>query len=408
LRDGIGSLQARIKSLYHLGVRPVARSTFADANNRRPASFFEALFGLMYRRCQPLAPKHKFKFKNKLFSLDATVVRLCLSLFPWASFRRTKGGVKLHTLLDHGGYLPAFVALSPAREHEIKKARSLSLPKGSIIVEDLGYTDYARYAQLTAQKIFFVTRQKRNARYEVLDQREVNKKQGLLSDQTIRLTGTKAQDCPAHLRRVAYRDATTGKRYVFLTNNFRLTAKTIADIYKERWQIGVSSKGRIIQSVQVRPRLKDSRPRSWEGAVARKQDGKALRQPFSKGGGATLQVVTCSERRGSLVTRIPVAETVDNVRRQQEMTVMSRRRFLSPAGYQRRHGTKDYAATGEALGARRRNLDEGFLPITVNGKWQEWHQGGGSGRSVRWTALKSGGLKSLWLPDEGGHIQKRG
>jgi len=239
LRDGVSSLKARIKSLYHLGVKPVARSTFADANNQRPASFFEALFGLMYRRCQPLAPKHKFKFKNKLFSLDATVVSLCLALFPWAAFRRTKGGIKLHTLLDHNGYLPAFVAISPAREHEVKKARSLSLPKGSIVVEDLGYTDYAWYTQLTAQKIFFVTRQKRNARYEVLECRKVNKKQGLISDQTIRLTGAKSQECPVPLRRIAYRDAATGRPYVFLTNHFKLAAKTIADIYKERWQIEI-------------------------------------------------------------------------------------------------------------------------------------------------------------------------
>jgi len=239
LRDGVSSLKARIKSLYHLGVKPVARSTFADANHQRPASFFEALFGLMYRRCQPLAPKHKFKFKNKLFSLDATVVSLCLALFPWAAFRRTKGGIKLHTLLDHDGYLPAFVAISPAREHEVKQARSLSLPKGSIVVEDLGYTDYAWYTQLTAQKIFFVTRQKRNARYEVLECRKVNKKQGLISDQTIRLTGVKALECPVPLRRIAYRDAVSGKRYVFLTNHFKLSAKTIADIYKERWQIEI-------------------------------------------------------------------------------------------------------------------------------------------------------------------------
>jgi hypothetical protein len=239
LRDTVSSLKARVKSLYHLGVKPVARSTFADANNQRPASFYEALFGLMYRRCQPLTPKHKFKFKNKLFSLDATVVSLCLSLYPWASFRRTKGGVKLHTLLDHDGYLPAFVAVSPAREPDIKKARSLNLPKGSIVVEDLGYTDYAWYAQLTAQKIFFVTRQKRNARYEVLERHKVNKSQELLSDQTIRLTGAKSQECPMPLRRIAYRDAATGRRYVFLTNHFKLAAKTIADIYKERWQIEI-------------------------------------------------------------------------------------------------------------------------------------------------------------------------
>lgn len=236
LRDGVASLKARSKNLYHLGVKPVARSTFADANNKRPASFFEALFALMYRRCQPLAPKHKFQFKNKLFSLDATVVSLCLSLFPWARFRRTKGGIKLHTLLDHDGYLPAFVAISEAREHEVHRARSLRLPKGSIVVEDMGYTDYDRYAQLTAQKIFFVTRQKCNARLEVLEHRKVNKKQGLLSDQTIRV---EAQECPLLLRRIAYRDAATGRRYVFLTNHFKLAAKTIADIYKERWQIEI-------------------------------------------------------------------------------------------------------------------------------------------------------------------------
>jgi len=236
LRDGVASLKARIRNLYHLGVQPVARSTFSDANNRRPASFLEALFTLMYQRCQPLAPKHKFRFKNKLFSLDATVVSLCLSLFPWARFRRTKGGIKLHTLLDHDGYLPAFVAISEAREHEVQKARSLRLPKGSIVVEDLGYADYDRYAQLTAQKIFFVTRQKRNAHYEVLERRKVNKKQGLLSDQTIRL---QTQEGPLALRRIAYRDATTARRYVFLTNHFKLAAKTIADIYKERWQIEI-------------------------------------------------------------------------------------------------------------------------------------------------------------------------
>ena len=239
LRDGIASLKARLKSLYHLGVKPVARSTFADANHQRPASFFAALFASMYRRCQPLAPKHKFKFKNKLYSLDATVVSLCLSLFPWAEFRRTKAGVKLHTLLDHGVYLPAFVAITPAREHEVKKARSLNLPKGSIVVEDLVYTDYARYGQLTVQKIFFVTRQKSNARYRVLERRPVNTALGLVSDETIQLTGAKGRECPKPLRRIVYQDPETDKVYVFLSNHFRLAAKTIANIYKERWQIEI-------------------------------------------------------------------------------------------------------------------------------------------------------------------------
>jgi putative transposase len=239
LRDGINSLKARIKSLYHLGVKPVARSTFADANDKRPASFFAALFASMYRRCVAHAPHHKFKFKNKLYSLDATVVSLCLTLFPWASFRRTKAGVKLHTLLNHDGYLPAFVAITPAREHEIKKARTLNLPKGSIVVEDLGYTDYAWYGQLTTQKIFFVTRQKSNARYRVLARRLVNTKLGLVSDETIQLTGAKARECPKPLRRIVYQDLETARVYVFLTNHFRLAAKTIADIYKERWQIEI-------------------------------------------------------------------------------------------------------------------------------------------------------------------------
>ena len=156
-------------------------------------------------------------------------------------------------------------------------------------------------------------------------------------------------------------------------------ATKIADQYRTRWTIGVSRKGRVIQSVKVRPRLIDLMPRSLEGAVARKQCGKALRQHSLKGGCATYQVVTYSERRCSLVTRIPVAETVDNVRRQQEIAVMGHIRCFSPAGYQRRHGTKDYVETGEALDARRRNLDEEFWPITLMGKWPEWCQGGGSG-----------------------------
>jgi len=234
LRDGVDSLRAKQRNLYHLGSQPVARSTFSDANNRRPASFYRELFNTLYQRLAPSAPKHSFKFKNKLYSLDATVIKLSLSLFPWASFRRRKGAIKLHTLLDHSGYLPAFVAVSEGKTHETRIARSLSLPAGSIVAIDRGYLDYSWLDNLNRGGVFFVTRLKSNSAYRVVERRPVNKKQSLTSDQTITLNNGKY---PTSLRRIGYRDPETKKHYVFLTNNFMLSAKTIADIYRQRWQI---------------------------------------------------------------------------------------------------------------------------------------------------------------------------
>jgi hypothetical protein len=239
LRDGIAGLKARVRSLYHLGVQAVARSTFADANNRRPAAFFEALFGRFYQRCQPVSPRHKFNFNNRLYSLDATVVQLCLSLFPWASFRRTKGAIKLHTLLDHDGYLPAFVTITEGRRHEAKAASLPRLPRGSIIVVDRAYTDYSWFRTLKNCGLFFVIRQKSNAVYQVKEHRPLPRRSGVTADQIISLTGPKAASYPYLLRRVCYTDPETGKQYVYLTNNFRLSPRTIADIYKERWQIEI-------------------------------------------------------------------------------------------------------------------------------------------------------------------------
>lgn len=258
LREGIQSMNSRIKNLYHLGAKPVPRSTFADANKKRPSAFYETLFEKVYQQCRIISPKHKFKFKNKLYSLDASVIDLSLSVFPWASFRRTKSAIKLHTLLDHSGYLPAFVSITDGKTHEIKVAKSLKLPKGSIVTEDKAYTDYGWFSQLHQNFIYFVTRQKTNAKYRVIERREVNKKQGLCSDQTIILTGTKGRLCPHPIRRIGYRDPKTKKHYVFLTNNFKLSAKTIADIYKERWQIEIFFRW-IKQNLKIKTFIGNSR-----------------------------------------------------------------------------------------------------------------------------------------------------
>jgi hypothetical protein len=258
LRDGIQSMNSRAYNLYHIGAKPVSRSTFSDANNIRPAAFYEVLFEKVYQRCRIISPKHKFKFKNELYSLDASVIDLSLSAFFWASFRRTKSAIKLHTLLDHSGYLPAFVSITDGKVHETKVAKSIYLPKGSIVTEDRAYTDYGWFAQLNQKGIFFVTRQKKNAKYRVVERGQVNKKLGLSSDQTIMLTSIKGQLYPYRLRRIGYRDPNTKEHYVFLTNNFKLSAKTIADIYKQRWHIEIFFRW-IKQNLKIKAFIGNSR-----------------------------------------------------------------------------------------------------------------------------------------------------
>ena len=238
LRDISDSLQTQAGRLYHLGMGSVKKSTLADANNRRPAEFFQTFFERSYQRCAALAPmKKKFKFKNKLYSLDASTIDLCLSVFPWAKFRSTKGGVKLHTLLDHNGYIPAFASITDAKTSDLVYARTLKLPSGSIIAADRAYVDFAWLYSLNMRRNYLVTRLKKNIKYKVIKRRSVLKSKGVTSDQTIMLTGSKSANCPIPLRRVGYKDPDTGKYYFFLTNNFNLAAKTIADIYKDRWQI---------------------------------------------------------------------------------------------------------------------------------------------------------------------------
>ena len=251
LRDVASNMTAQVRKLYHLGIHSVSRSSLSRVNASQPYALYEALFAKLLARCQSRAPKHPFRFKNKLYSLDASTIDLCLKVFPWAKFRATKGAVKLHVGLDHEGLLPAFVAITEGKTDDLSAARVLGLPKGSIVVMDRGYTDYAWYNQLNNNGISFVTRLKTNARYRVIERRKVLKTKGLTSDQTIELTGAKAKNCPIRLRRIGYKDADTGIHYTFLTNNFKLAASTIADIYKVRWQIELFFKW-IKQNLKVK------------------------------------------------------------------------------------------------------------------------------------------------------------
>lgn len=238
LRDIIDNMSAQAHRLYHLGSTKLSRSNLSRINKDKPYSLYEALFGKLLVRCQMIAPGHHFRFKNPLYSLDASTIDLCLSMFPWADFRTTKGAIKLHVGLNHKGYLPEFVTITEGKKHDVTVGRMLNFPKGSIVAIDKGYNDYAWYNTLTHKGIFFVTRLKSNAKHRIIDRRSILKGKGLTCDQTIEFSGSQtAKKCPIELRRIGYKDPQTGKHYVFLSNNFHLCAKTIADIYKARWQV---------------------------------------------------------------------------------------------------------------------------------------------------------------------------
>ena len=238
LRDIVASVSAQSHRIYHIGCAILSRSNLSRMNESKPYALYEALFGRLLARCQSKAPNHDFRFKNALYSLDASTIDLCLSIFPWAEFRSTKGAVKLHVGLNHRGYLPEFVTFTDGKKSDITVGRTLKFPKGSIVAIDKGYNDYAWYKSLTENGIYFVTRLKSNAKHRIVSRRSVLKNKGLVCDQTIEFTGAQtAKKCPVPMRRIGYKDSVTGKRYTFLTNNFKLSARTIADIYKARWQV---------------------------------------------------------------------------------------------------------------------------------------------------------------------------
>ena len=240
LRDIQNGLLLHASRAYHLGLpAKVARSTLADANANRDHRIYEKLFYTILGRCRDLTPKHKFRFKNPLYSLDATVIDLCLAAFPWAKFRKRKGAIKLHYALDHAGELPVFLTVTDGKRHEIAEAKeAFPITPDSIYCFDKAYIDYAWLRRIHDEGAFFVTRAKDNMAAQFLGQQERPKRKGVLYDFEIETTGFYArQDYPGPLRLIGFWDTETGKFLEFLTNNFQLSAATIAQIYKARWQI---------------------------------------------------------------------------------------------------------------------------------------------------------------------------
>ncbi|MEM7361353.1 MAG: IS4 family transposase [Pseudomonadota bacterium] len=252
LRDIQSNLQAQQAKLYHLGANPIARSTLARLNEKQPASLYESLFYKILNTNPLPGGSHKFRFKNPLYSLDASAIDLSLKLFPWAAHRDDTVNVKLSVALNHSNLVPEFVAISDGQENDMVQGRKFRFPKGSIVVFDKGYVDYQWFGSLSKQGVSFVTRLRAKSVYQVIERREVNRSLGVTSDQVIQLNSAHAikRGAPT-LRRIGYRDSATGKRYVFLTNQFALSAATIAALYKDRWQVELFFKA-IKQNLKIK------------------------------------------------------------------------------------------------------------------------------------------------------------
>lgn len=259
LRETISASLSLASKLYHLGTSKLCRSTLSDANNKRPCEIYRDLFFSTLTKVQNVAPKYKLKLPRKLFILDSTIIELCLKLFPWARFRKTKAGVKLHTVLQIDGLLPTFLHITDGKTHDAKAARALNLPEGSFVVFDRGYNDFDLFKSFTDNNIRFVTRKKINAKYQVVESRPVEPETGVLADEIIEFTGYYSkQKYPYRLRMIRYHDKETNKNLTFLTNDLTLDAKTIADIYKARWEIELFFKT-IKQNLKIKRFMGTSR-----------------------------------------------------------------------------------------------------------------------------------------------------
>jgi hypothetical protein len=264
LRDIELSLRSRKNKWHHLGLKTMAKSTLSDANNNRSADIFRDTFYSLLEKCRELSPRHSFRFKNPLYSFDSTLIDVCLSLYPWATYRTKKGAFKIHTLLDHCGYLPSFMVVTDGKTHDINVVKDdsygfPSLSPDSILLVDRAYIDYNWLYSLTRSKLFFVMKAKSNMKYTILGQQEFTKNKGVVSDCLIMLCGVTSPDnYPEKLRMVTYIDPETAENHVFITNNFELAARTIADLYKSRWQIEIFFKW-IKQNLKIKSFLGTSK-----------------------------------------------------------------------------------------------------------------------------------------------------
>jgi hypothetical protein len=254
LREICGGLASCFGKAKHLGLHAAPkRSTLSYANEHRPWQLYERVFYQLLGQCRSLDfGKRRFRFRNKLFSLDATVIELCASLFDWAKFRQTKGAVKLHLLLDHDGYLPVFAHITDGKVHEVKVAQTMTFPAGSIVAIDRGYIDYELFWRWTGADVSFVTGLKDNARYHVLEERPVPLHRNILSDRIIELEGFQSQQkYPGVLRRIEVWDEEEERIIELLTNHMTFGSTTIAAIYKDRWQIEIFFKT-IKQNLRIK------------------------------------------------------------------------------------------------------------------------------------------------------------
>jgi len=251
LREICGGLASCEGRLAHLGAKVPAKSTLAYANEHRPHELFKGMFYQLLERCQAIAPPKKFRFKNKLLSLDATVIRVCVEIFDWAKFQRTKGAIKLHFTLDHDGYLPTIMVMTQGNRSEMAVAHRWKFAPGTVLVFDKAYNSMDWLWELTQSGVFFVTRLRAAIEYRVVERRKVPQNRRIISDRLIRFTGQIGRRKYPDPLRVVVIETEQGERLEFLTNHLEWGASTIAAIYKDRWQIELFFKA-IKQNLKIK------------------------------------------------------------------------------------------------------------------------------------------------------------